>query len=195
VTKNTHIPWPSLDAAYVDEFGSIEADVYGAAGDLWPLAELYSINALQDAQIGQRLLLKAAAIVSRVSRESPEKIVNLKAYLYQTFKRMMLAQLEHENGHRRLEATHLSEGAGVSDSLSIDIDQKILIQQIMRRMDEGMREIFKLLILGHTFEEIGSKLNQNPHRLRTKFSKQLMKLKKRIEAETIAAEKKSLEQQ
>jgi hypothetical protein len=192
VTKYNHIPWPPLDAAYVDEFGPIEVDVHRAAGDLWPQAEAYSLTVLQDVQIGQRLLLKAAAGVSRIYREKPADILNLKAYLYRTFKRLILAQLEYENGHRRLEAVYLSEGADVLDSVSTDIEQKILIQQIMRRMDEWMLEIFKLLILGHTFEEIGTKRNQKPQRLRAKFSKQLMKLKKRIQAETIAAEKKTL---
>ena len=175
----------------MDEFGQIEADVYLVASELWGQAERYSIKVLQDAQTGQRLLLKAAALVSRINKESPAQIDNLKAYLYRTFKRLVLAQLETENGHRRLEVEHLSQFQESVDSLSIDIDRKILIQQIMGRMESSMREIFELLVLGHTFEEIAPQFNQSAHTMRTRYNKRLKKLSKQIRDEIIMAEKKS----
>jgi DNA-directed RNA polymerase specialized sigma24 family protein len=194
VANYNHVTWPQLDAAYTDEFGQVEAEVYRAAGDLWPLAETYSIRVLQDSQSGQRLLLKAVAVVSRVYRERPGQISNLEAYVYQTFKHLVLAQLEKENGHRRLETENHHQLAPPVDSASANPDRKILVQQIMRRMDTWMREVFELLVLGHTFEEIGPKYNQSAHALRTRFSKALNKLTKKIEAETLAAEKKSSSQ-
>jgi len=194
VANDNHLPWPHLSSAYTDEFGQIEADVYRAAGELWRLAETYSIKVLQDSQAGQRLLLRAVAIVSRVYQERPDQINNLKAYLYRTFKRLVLDHLEKENGHRRLEIENLSKLVHPGDSTSADVERKILVQQIMRRMDAWMREVFELLMLGHTFEEIGPKFNQSAHLIRTKFSKELSKLTKRIQADTTAAEKKSFTQ-
>jgi DNA-directed RNA polymerase specialized sigma24 family protein len=190
VTKNHHIPWPSLETAYLDEFGQIETDVYLVASGLWRQAESYALRVLQDAQTGQILLLKATALVSRVKRESPKQIDNLQAYLYSTFKRLVLAQLEKENGHRKLEVEHLSQLPQPGESLSVDVDRKILIQQIMRSMESWMLEVFELLVLGHTFEEIAPRFNQSAHVLRTRYSKSLKKLTKQILAETLDAEKK-----
>lgn len=193
MTKDNHTSWPSIGSAYVDEFGPIEREVYQAAGELWPQAERYSISVLQDGPAGQRILHNAAAIVSRIYLERSGRINNLKAYLYQTFKRLVLAQLEKESGHRKLEAAMLSRTTEEAESLTTDIDRKILVQQIMQRMDRQMREIFELLVLGHTFEEIGQHLNRSAHSIRTAYNRRLNRLIMQIKAETLAAENKPLD--
>jgi DNA-directed RNA polymerase specialized sigma24 family protein len=191
VAEKKHISWPAIKAAYTDEFGRIEMEVYQMAGELWPWAEGYSRRVLQDEPAGQRLLLQAAAIVSRVRAESSDRIGNLRAYLIRTFKRLVLAQLEKESGHRRLESEMLHDSTGEAVASTAELDQKILVQQIVKRMDEWMRKVFEELILDHTFEEIARKSNQNAHSLRTKYNKYLNKLMKQMQAEMLAAEKKS----
>jgi DNA-directed RNA polymerase specialized sigma24 family protein len=193
VAEETHIPWPPIEAAYTDEFGQVEMVVFKAAGDLWPRAERYSRQVLRDNQAGQRLLLQATAIVSRIYVERVDQISDLKAYLYQTFKRLVLAQLEKERGHRRLESAMLHHIAGEPDTSTSDLDQKILVQQIVKRMDKWMREVFELLVLGHTFEEIARDSNQNAHRLRNKYNNPQKKLTKQIQAERLSSEQKSRE--
>lgn len=174
-------------------FGQIEVDVFRAAGELWPRAERYSRQVLGDGQAGQMLLLKAAAIVSRIYVERVGQISDLKAYLYQTFKRLVLAKLESERGHRRLESEMLYQVAGEPDTSTTDLDQKILVQQIVKRMDKWMREVFELLVLGHTFEEIARNSNLDAHSLRSKYNKFQKKLIKQIQAEMLATEQKNRE--
>jgi DNA-directed RNA polymerase specialized sigma24 family protein len=191
VAEENHIPWPVIEGAYTDMFGQIEVEVFRAAGELWPQAERYSRQALRDGQSGQMLLLQAAAIVSRIYVERVGQISDLKAYLYQTFKRLVLARLELERGHRRLESEMLHRTADEPDPSTTNLEQKILLQQIVKRMDNWMREIFELLILGHTFEEIARNSNQDAHRLRSKYNKLQKKLIKQIQAEMPATEQKN----
>lgn len=174
--------WPTLETAYTDEFGDIDPEVYAAAGRLWRQGERYALSALGDASTGLRLMLKAAAIVSRRRTLPDDHITNLSAYLFQTYKHLVLAELEKENGHRQREKDRQTEIEAISVSLAEDVDRKILIQQIIRRMDEWMREVFELLTLGHSFEEIGKLRGQNAHALRTKFNRHLKRLTKQIQS-------------
>jgi DNA-directed RNA polymerase specialized sigma24 family protein len=187
VAEENHIPWPHIETSYTDEFGHVEIDVHRVAGDIWPWAERYARQVLQDGQAGQRLLLQATAIVSRVNAEHAEHISDLRAYLVRTFKRLVLAQLEKESGHRRLESEMLRGSVDEGNASTPDLEQKILVQQIVQRMDGWMREIFEQLVLGHTFEEIGRKSRQNAHSLRTKYNKHFNKLIKQMRAEMLPA--------
>jgi len=193
VAEENHIPWPSIKAAYTDEFGQVESDVFRAAGELWQQAEGYSRQVLRDGQAGQILLLQATALVSRVYVERSDQIADLKAYLYQTFKRLVLAKLEKERGHRRLASEMFYQLTGEPDASATDLDQKILLQQIIKRMGKWMREVFEQLVLGHTFEEIARNSNQDAHRLRSKYNKQQKKLTKQIQAEMLTTEQKRRE--
>jgi hypothetical protein len=184
MSRLTQVPWPSLASAYTDEFGHIEPNVYEAAGALWKVSgERLALSTLADAPTGLRLMLKAAAIVSRKHAEPESLIANLSAYLFQTYKHLVLAELEKENGHRQREKERQTEIESLSVSLTEDLDRKILVQQLMGRMDDWMREVFELLVLGHTFEEIGRFRNQNAHVLRTKFNKRLKRLTKQIQSD------------
>lgn len=186
MSKLTGTDWPELSIAYTDEFGLIDPVLYEAAGVLWKTsAERFALSTLADAPTGLRLMLKAVAIVSRKSAEPGNLIANLSAYLYQTYKHLVLAELEKENGHRRRETERQTEIESLSVSLAEDVDRKILVQQIVRQMDDWMREVFELLTLGHTFEEIGRLRNQNAHALRTKFNKHLKRLTKQIQSEKV----------
>ena len=181
MSELTGTVWPPLATAYTDEFGHISPDVYAAAGALWKIsAERLALSTLADAPTGLRLMLKAAAIVSRKHAEPGNVIANLSAYLYQTYKHLILAELEKENGHRQRERERLSEIESLSVSLLENVERKILVQQVIKHMDDWMREVFELLTLGHSFEEIWRLREEDAHVLRTKFSKQLKRLTKRI---------------
>jgi hypothetical protein len=174
--------WPPLETAYTDEFGEIDPEVYATAGRLWTQGERFALHALVDAPGGLRLMLRAAAIVTRRLSLPDVRIANLPAYLFQIYKHLVLAELEKQSGHRKREVDRRTELEALSFPLAEDIDRKILIQQIMRRMDSRMCEVFELLILGHSFEEIGRLRGQNGHALRTGFHKQLKRLTKEIQA-------------
>ena len=188
MSPHVRTPWPPIGEAYTDEFGPIAEDVYDCAGALWTRAESFSVNTLRDGPTGLRLLLKASALVTRARSEQLTRIDNLPAYLFRTFKRLVLERLEIENGHRRLEAEFLLAPAAEE---SADPDEKILVQQVMLRMDALTREVFELLLLGHTFEEIAEQYGRGANTLRATYSKRIKRLVRRVNAEHKAAAEKA----
>lgn len=183
--------WPPFETAYTDEFGRIEPEVYRTAGALWnAYGEQYTLSKLADAPTGLRLMLKAAASVSRKHLDPDVHVESLPDYLFKAYKRLVLAELEKQNGHRRRDAERHAEAASLPDTTADDMDRKILIQQLIRHMDAWMREIFELLILRYTFEEIGKMRGESGHHIRTKFNKRLKRLKKQLEAESASADER-----
>jgi hypothetical protein len=152
-------------------------------GQLWGQGESYALSTLGDASKGLRLMIKAVTTVSRIHGSADNYITNLSAYLFQTYKHLVLAELEKENGHRQRETERQTDIESLSISLAEDVDRKILVQQIVRRMDDWMREVFELLMLGHSFEEIGKLRGLNAHVLRTKFNRHLRRLTKQIQSD------------
>jgi len=183
----TRTIWPALpavDSGYADEFGEILPEVYEAARELWSHSERFISLTLGDADGAQRLMLKAAAAVSRRISQDPDQIKNPRAYLRRSFKRLALDELEKENGHRdKIERARSDPAASyLFDHQEEDLDRKILIQQIIRLMDEETREVFEMLAEEHTYEEIAATLGKPANHIRSRFSKQLKKIKERFQS-------------
>lgn len=171
--------WPPIEDGYEDEFGRVDPDVYEAAGELWRRrGESFAVSTLRDESAGQRLMLKAAALVTRRRAAPGAEVENLRAYLYQTYKHLVLAELEKESGHRRRESEAFGDGAAPTPEADppVDIERHILVQQLMRRMDGWTREVFELLTLGYSFEMIARLKNKKSNVIRSKFNKQLKRL-------------------
>ena len=171
-TKCPHIPWPALNAPYLDALGSIDGDIYGAAGEIWPWAAAYSISILGDEASGQLSLMKVCARITEKRAAGSIEIESVLPYLKTAFKREVWAQLK-KNRSVDLEST--SECASWFET---DIDRKILVEQMLSRMDPANRRITELLILGYSFEEIARKAGMQSNVIRSRHSKQLMKLKR-----------------
>jgi hypothetical protein len=94
--------------------------------------------------------------------------------------------MEKQNGHRQRDLD--SHRAALSETKlnaeAEDLERKILLQQIVGRMDSWMRETFELLTIGYSFEEIGRLRGENGHALRTRFNKRLKRLVKQLNADT-----------
>jgi DNA-directed RNA polymerase specialized sigma24 family protein len=167
-----------LDEGYTDEFGVISPEVYRAAGELWPQAEGFVHSKLHDCPAGMRLMLKAAATVSRKRREQPDQIRDLKAYLWTTFKHFISDEVEKESRYQPLEPERQPENGafGLSESL---YDQ-ILIEEVMAQMDSWTRKVFELRVLGYQFEDIAQMFKMRPDLLRSKFHKEIKKLSHRL---------------
>ena len=125
--------WPNLETGYDDEFGAVDPVVHGAAGDLWSCAEHLACDLLHDSVAGFRLLKQAVAAVSRLDPERRALIRDLPAYLFQTYKRLVLAELQKRNAHstRQLDDADLLRCPIDADR----IDRDILIQELVGRMD------------------------------------------------------------
>lgn len=173
----------TIEQTYTDEFGEIDPETLAAAGQIWPQAEKLAISILHDEQAGRVLMSKACARVTRKRADDPAAIENLPAYLFQTWRHLLLREQEKENGHRQREAEMAKSRLPAPDSDASDLNRKILFQQIYKHMDKQTRRIYHYIELGHTFPEIGKKLGRNPDVLRATFHKQIKKLKKQFASE------------
>jgi RNA polymerase sigma factor (sigma-70 family) len=180
--------WPPLDIAYADEFGQIDPVVYEVARQLWRQAEQFALSTVGDAPAGLRLMLKAVALVSRVRSAQPNQIENLTAYLFQTYKRLILAELKKERGRQQHLAEREVEDFLLPETDAVEVERQILLEQLMQRMDSWTREVFELLVLGYSFAELGKKSGMSGERIRKKFDKRVERLIKQVKAETMTAE-------
>ncbi|MEP7340849.1 MAG: hypothetical protein ABI977_24170 [Acidobacteriota bacterium] len=174
---------PSLTVqVFVDEFGAIDACVYEAALILWPRAERDSLQMLHNTDAGQRLLMKACALVTRKRTASPEAIENLPAYLYQTWRRLVLEEMAKENHHRQIEEDLFAKTATAlpANRSAAELDRRILLQQIIQRMDDWTRRVFEYLTLGFTFDEIAHEVGGNGHAIRVRYDRQVKLLTKQL---------------
>lgn len=175
---STSLSWPSLDEGYTDEFGVICPEVYRAAGELWPQAENFVNSRLHDCPAGIQMMLKAAAAVSRKRQEQPDQIRDLKAYLWTTFKRLITEEVEKEGRYQPLEPEQqpTNDAYGHSEALN----DQILIDEVMARMDSWTCTVFELRVLGYQFDDIAQMLKMRPNLLRSKFHKEIKKLSRRL---------------
>src|SRR5215213_9145593 len=154
--------WPSVDACYVDEFGPIDTDVHKAAGEIWRWAAAFAVATLGDEASGQLALTKVCAKITEKRAAGAIQIVKLSAYLQTAFKHEVLAQLKQKrSGNVDLSAQSIPD-------YDLDVDQKILVEQLLDRMDPEGRRITELLILGYTFEEIASKGGKRSNVIRSR---------------------------
>jgi len=174
---------PEMATAYMDEWGVVAPEVHRAAMALREQAERYARATLHNEDAGYTLLAKAAAIVTRALDDHPGHITNLSAYLFQTYKRQVLAELEKEKSHERILVERASEISSIEHAAPVELDQYILIQELRKLMNQRTRLVFDLLILGHTFEEIGTMLGKSSRAVRNNYYEQVTRLKKELRGE------------
>lgn len=172
--------WGTLDIGYTDEFGAVAPDVYAAAGRVWRRAQEYAARVLNDADDARAstLLLKAAAQTTRARDEKAREIKELDGYLWQTFKRVVLAELEKDNNRRRFEADACLEAKWHAQASNVE--RRILLAEIVDVMDEWTRAVFEWLTLDYSFDEIARHLGMNAKVLRNRYNRHLNALIKQV---------------
>jgi hypothetical protein len=168
---------PEIATAYQDEWGAVAPEVYQAAVSLREQAESYARSTLGAEEAGRTLMARAAVNVTRALEDRQEQITNLQAYLFQTYKRLVQAELEKERTREKLLAERAGEVSRNGRNVSDELDQFILIEQLRMRMNQRTRQVFDLLVLGHTFEEIGSMLGKTGRAIRNNYYEQIARLK------------------
>ena len=171
---------PEIAAAYQDEWGTVAPEVYQAAVSLREQAESYARATLGADDAGRTLMARAAATVTRALEARQEQITNLEAYLFQTYKRLVLAELEKERARARILAERAGEASRNGHNVSAEMDQYILIKQLRMRMNQRTRMVFDLLALGHSFEEIGLMLGKSSRAVRNNYYEQVARLKQEL---------------
>lgn len=61
-----------------------------------------------------------------------------------------------------------------------NIDDRILWQELLQKMDSQTRQLFQLRALGHSYEEIARLLGKRANALRSKLDKEIKKLRKQF---------------
>jgi len=176
---DSYEPWPELtnfEEAYADEFGLIRGEVYQAARELWPRASHFSFDQLGDSATGQRLLFKAAAQVSRHIANHPESVLNLKAYLWRSFERLVFEE------RRKAQRQHSADDElnGLPNLHPAKVDDRILWDELLQQMDSQTRLLFRLRAFGYSYEEISPMLGKSANLLRSQLDKAIKKIKKQL---------------
>lgn len=173
--------WPPLgDDGYSDEYGRIEPEIYNAATAVWPEAETFAVATLRDGAAGRTLLMKAAANVSRLHNSRPHDITNLRAYLFKSFKYLVLAELKKRRLHEDLNTRAHLEAVSSAEASAEELHRKILVEQLMLAMDPWTREVFELRVLGYDFDEIGRGRRMLGASVRNRFNKSIKELIRRF---------------
>src|SRR5262249_28822954 len=102
---------PEIAAAYLDEWGTVATEVYQEVVSVRDRAGSYARATWGAEDVGRTLMAKAAATVTRALEDRREQITNLQAYLFQTYKRLVQAELEKERERERILAERAGEGA------------------------------------------------------------------------------------
>ena len=172
--------WGTLENGYTDEFGAVASDVYAAAGRIWRQAQDHAARVLHDFDDARArtLLLKAAAQTTRARDEKSHRIDELDGYLFQTFKRVVLAELDKDNNRRRFEGEAHFETEWRNQASNVE--RRILLGELVAAMDEWTRDVFEWLALDYSFDHIARHLGMNVKVLRNRYNRHLTSLMKQI---------------
>jgi hypothetical protein len=154
--------------------------VYAAAGRVWRHARDYASRVLHDFDDARArtLLLKAAAQTTRARDEKSHRINDLDGYLFQTFKRVVLAELEKDNNRRRFETDAHFEMEWHAQASNVE--RRILLGELVAAMDEWTRGVFEWLTLDYSFDDIARHLGMDVKVLRNRYNRHLTSLMKQI---------------
>ncbi|HZI19286.1 MAG TPA: sigma-70 family RNA polymerase sigma factor [Pyrinomonadaceae bacterium] len=176
----------AIETAYADEFGLVAPDVYACANEIRARARGYAARVLSDndAARADTLLLKAAAQVTRHLGGDPGGVTHLRGYLFRTFRRVLLAELEKDDNRRRFESRSAADAElrGQAEN----VERRILLGEIVKAMDPWTREVFEWLTLDYSFEEIARHLGAKPKAVRNRFYRRLERLRAALEGRRAA---------
>lgn len=175
----------TICAAFTDEYGEIDLEVYRVSEEVLFAAQSFADRILHDRDRASDLLANAAALTTRAMQK--DEIANLRAYIFLVFKRLVLAELRRDTRHEQILAKRALEIRDREDS-EADVNRKILIHELRRRMDLWMREVFDLLSLGYEYEDLVPRFGSAANVIRSKYSKRLAKLAREIHTEMAEVE-------
>ncbi len=170
---------------YNDEFGEIDKDVLIAAQKIWRFGKKLSEKLICDEQKGHTLLMRAAANVSKRKADDDESVQHLCAYLFTSFRHLLIAEATKGKRRRELEENYFKNIEELfesrAESEESKICRKILVNEIEQRMDDWTRRVFRLRVLGYIYEDLVPQYGATSNKIRAKFSRNLQKLVRRFE--------------
>ncbi len=166
--------------SYEDEFGEIGAEVLREAELIWHYCRSLSIKILGDEHEGQRLLMQAAAKVSLKYKSGETEIKHLRSYLWISFRNLLLAEAKKNERHRELEEKYFETLSsflqGNARSEEDRVCRRILMEEIVSKMDKWTRDVYEYLALGYKYKDLVPKYGPAENSIRMKFSRNLKKI-------------------
>jgi len=178
------IEWPVLEAGYQDQYGCINPKVYETAASLWPQAANFARFALHDTEAAHSLLMKAAASVTHtINSARTDPIQNLSSYLFTSYKRLVIEEKRRQERLELVDPASLSEEVTWGENVVEEVERKILVKEIIQKMDPVMRETYEKLALGYSFREIAALRRESSSSVRMRFHRHLHQLIDKVKEE------------
>lgn len=166
--------------------GSEEPDrVFEVALALVPAAQAFARRCQLSPDTAHEVMMEAAkrVVESQASSryELREHIKNLPAYLFSVGRNLMLAELR-----RKKDEVQLDDDSNLAANDIKSIESRILLSEIVRRMNPKARTIFRYRTLGYDYSEIAKKFKKMGYRateasLRSEFSKATKRIIRELE--------------
>jgi hypothetical protein len=180
---SAHPPKLKARISPVDRLGrSISPPVLHAAEEIARRALEHADQLLIDPAIATTLLEEAAAAVSRVlqsRRVSPDYVRDVPSYLFMAFirraNRAKKRQLVQQTGL----VTYVRQ-LPRSISPKVDLDLKILIDELLKGCDSKTRDMFYRRTHGFSWREIGNSYGISAHAAESSFGHAIRNLAKRL---------------
>lgn len=186
-------PWPTISEDYIDEKGWIDAEVHNVAGAVWRIAEKLAEGVIHDPGAAQSLMMKAIAIVSRKRQEDPARLTNIKGYLFETFRHLLIEEREKRDRREQIDMRLVLDSESVSQKPEDELVQMILFYEVRDRADQWTRKVLELRALGYSFEEIARELHVRSNYVRSRFGKRVSSLITQVRQEMATAELRVLQ--
>lgn len=173
--------WDTLTDTFKESFPALNQDVYEAAGEFWPKALSLAKSKGFDNSDARAMLLKVVRDVSRaVNEPNRDPIEMLPHYLSSAYERRIWKTLKEQKHHASLDEINQDL---LSDTKTAEVIQKkVLLAELVARMDPAILSIYEQLILGYSFEEIARKEETRANVLRSRFSREVRRIAKAIKA-------------
>ena len=157
--------------------------VFEVALSLVPAAEAFARRHRLDSDTAHEMMMEAAKRVVELqgSTSGREPIKNLPAYLFSVGRNLMLAESKRKKDEVQIDDHHK-----LAANDTEPIESRILISEIVRRMNPKVRAIFRYRTLGYSYDEIATRFQEAGVRatgasLRSELSKASKRIAEELE--------------
>lgn len=167
--------------------------VFEVARSLLPAAEALARRFRLDPDTAREAMMEAAKRVLELQQTergeaNPPKVRNLPAYLFTVYRNLMIAELRRQAKELTISDESVMPVVGMTADAVRSVENKILLSEIVQRMNAKSRAIFSYLVLGYSYKEIARRFEEDKGirvtaaTLRSEFSKAIARVTRELEA-------------
>jgi RNA polymerase sigma factor (sigma-70 family) len=168
-------------------------EVFEVARSLLPAAKAFARKVGLDPDTADDSMMEAAKRVLELQQiesveDSPTKIRNLPAYLFTVYKNLTIVELRRQEREPTISNDDLTTRAGDTGADAVrSVESRILVSEIVKRMNPKSRTIFSYLVLGYAYEEIAYRFKKDlgisvtAATLRSEFSKAVSRITRELD--------------